>query len=128
MGSVRALGECIAFGQSVKSWSAFPDSAEALAYLKRHFKLVMLSNVDNESFAASNSRLVVTFDAIYTAQDIGSYKPDHVNFQCMIDSLKQMGIAKSEILHVAQSRFHDHQPANRMGLRSCWIDRQHGSN
>lgn len=117
--------ECLRHGQSLKEWSAFPDSAEALAYLKKHFKLVILSNVDNDSFAASNAKLGVTFDAIYTAQDIGSYKPDDRNFHYMIDRLAESGIDKSRILHTAQSLFHDHEPANRHGLKSCWIDRQH---
>jgi len=117
--------ECLRFGESLKNWSAFPDSVEALAYLKQHFKLAILSNVDNESFAASNATLSITFDAIYTAQDIGSYKPDDNNFNYMIDRLAAAGIAKSKILHTAQSLFHDHAPANRHGLNSCWIDRQH---
>ena len=89
--------------------------------------MIILSNVDNESFAASNARLAVTFDAIYTAQDIGSYKPDERNFEYMIEAVSQMGIEKSELLHVAQSLYHDHEPANRLGLKSCWIDRQHAT-
>jgi len=67
--------ECVTYGRSIKDWPAFPDTAEALRYLKQHFKLVILSNVDNESFSASNKKLGVEFDAIYTAEDIGSYKP-----------------------------------------------------
>ncbi|HEX2668027.1 MAG TPA: HAD family hydrolase, partial [Gammaproteobacteria bacterium] len=65
-----------AFGRSVGNWPAFPDSALALAYLKQHFKLVVLSNIDRESFSYSNAKLGVEFDYVYTAQDIGSYKPD----------------------------------------------------
>ncbi|MGH6874461.1 MAG: HAD family hydrolase, partial [Aestuariivirgaceae bacterium] len=65
--------ECKAYGKSVRRWPAFPDSADALRYLKQHYKLVILSNVDNKSFAHSNTKLKVAFDAIYTAQDIGSY-------------------------------------------------------
>ncbi len=117
--------ECLAYGNSVKDWPAFTDSAEALAYLKQHYKLVILSNVDNASFAHSNSRLQVEFDAIYTAQDIGSYKPSARNFDYMIDKLQGLGIAKSEILHTAESLFHDHAPANKAGLASCWIYRRH---
>jgi putative hydrolase of the HAD superfamily len=117
--------ECLRHGQSLKEWPAFTDSAESLAYLKKHYKLVILSNVDNDSFAASNTKLGVTFDAIYTAQDIGSYKPDDNNFRYMIDTLAQSGIDKAEILHTAQSLYHDHEPANRHGLKSCWIDRRH---
>ena len=67
--------ECVAYGQSVKNWPAFTDSAGALQYLKKHYKLVILSNVDNESFAASNERLQVDFDAVDTAKDSGAYKP-----------------------------------------------------
>ena len=69
-----------AFGQSVGDWQAFPDFAEALAYLKQHFRLVILSNVDRQSFAGSNRRLGVDFDHIFTAEEIGSYKPDRRNF------------------------------------------------
>ena len=117
--------ECVRYGQSVKEWPAFPDSAEALTYLKKHYKLVIISNVDNDSFAASNEKLGVTFDAIYTAQDIGNYKPHDTNFDYMINMLAQLGFDKSEILHTAESMFHDHQPANRHGLKSCWIYRRH---
>ena len=115
------------FGDSVPDWPAFPDSAEALAYLKHHYKLVILSNVDRASFAGSNVRLGVTFDAIYTAQDIGSYKPELSNFHYMLDRLAEIGIAKSDILHTAQSLFHDHAPARAVGLASAWIDRRYAT-
>ncbi|MGI9462920.1 MAG: haloacid dehalogenase type II [Aestuariivirgaceae bacterium] len=117
--------ECEAYGRSVENWPAFEDSIEALQYLKKHFKLVILSNVDNQSFAASNARLGVQFDAIYTAEDAGSYKPADANFDYMLDRLDALGIAKQDILHTAESMFHDHGPANRHGLRSCWIYRRH---
>lgn len=119
--------EPAAFGRSVRDWPAFPDSAEALAYLKGFYKLVILSNVDRASFAASAVRLGVSFDAVYTAEEIGSYKPDPRNFRHMISALAARGYRKGEILHVAQSLFHDHLPANREGLASAWIDRRHGS-
>ena len=115
------------FGAAVPDWPAFPDSVAALAYLKQHYKLVILSNVDRTGFAASNRRLQVDFDAIYTAQDIGSYKPDPRNFDYLIERLKDdLGLAKSQILHTAQSLFHDHVPAKRAGLACAWIDRRKG--
>jgi putative hydrolase of the HAD superfamily len=116
--------DCVAYGQSVKNWPAFPDSAGALRYLKRHYKLVILSNVDNLTFTASNKRLQVDFDAIYTAEDIGSYKPSPRNFEYMFKNLENLGIKKHEILHTAESMFHDHAPANKHGLASCWIFRR----
>lgn len=117
--------ECEQYGQSVKDWPAFVDSAESLQYLKQHYKLIILSNVDNRSFAASNAKLGVTFDAIYTAQDIGTYKPKDNNFEYMLRHLKTMGIEPSDILHTAESLFHDHVPGKRNGLANCWIYRRH---
>jgi 2-haloacid dehalogenase len=115
------------FGASVPDWPAFPDSAAALSYLKRHFKLVILSNVDRASFSTSNKKLGVTFDAVYTAEDIGSYKPDPRNFAYLIEHVEaDLGIRKSEILHTAQSLHHDHVPAERAGLARAWIDRRFG--
>ncbi|MGI9407449.1 MAG: haloacid dehalogenase type II [Hyphomicrobiaceae bacterium] len=116
---------CAAYGNSVEKWPAFPDSAEALAYLKQHYKLVILSNIDRASFAASNEKLGVTFDAIVTAEDVGSYKPATQNFDVMLRELSGMGIGKKDILHTAESLFHDHTPANKVGLASAWIHRRH---
>ena len=114
-----------AFGQSITAWPAFPDTAEALRSLKRYYKLVILSNVNRAGFAASNRKLGVTFDAIYTAEDIGSYKPDRGNFTYMLDHLKRdHGLEPRDILHTAQSLFHDHVPATDFGLAKAWIDRQ----
>jgi putative hydrolase of the HAD superfamily len=118
--------ECLAYGHSIKDWPAFRDTADALRYLKQHYRLVILSNVDNSNFAHSNRKLGVEFDAIYTAEDIGSYKPALRNFEYMLDKLKSLGIDKSQVLHTAESLFHDHGPANQMGLASCWIHRRYG--
>lgn len=114
------------FGGSIGAWPAFADTQDALVYLKRHFKLVILSNVDRQSFAATNQRLGVTFDAICTAQDIGSYKPDPKNFNYLIEHVAAMGYSKSQILHTAQSLYHDHAPAERLGIARCWINRRGG--
>src|SRR5262245_502614 len=78
------------FGFSVPDWPAFADSPSALRYLKQHYKLAILSNVDRDSFKETNQRLGVTFDAVYTAQDIGSYKPDLANFRFMLDRLAEL--------------------------------------
>jgi 2-haloacid dehalogenase len=114
-----------AFGSSVPEWPAFSDSADALAYLGERYRLVILSNIDRRSFAASNRRLGVTFDAVYTAEDIGAYKPDPENFDYLLRHLEEdFGIGPESILHVAQSLFHDHAPAKAAGLATAWIDRQ----
>jgi len=113
------------FGASVPHWPAFPDTADALRALKKQFKLVILSNVNRDGFAASNRKLGVTFDAIYTAQDVGSYKPTPANFDYMLDRLRtEHGVSPDQVLHTAQSLFHDHVPAKHAGLACAWIDRQ----
>ena len=114
-----------AFGQSVPLWPAFPDSANALRYLQSRYKLVILSNVNRDGFAASNKKLGVTFDAIYTAEDIGSYKPADANFDYLLANLESdLGLQPRDVLHTAQSLLHDHAPANRFGLANAFIDRQ----
>jgi 2-haloalkanoic acid dehalogenase type II len=118
--------ECTTFASSLKNWDPFPDTIAALKYLKTHYRLYILSNVDNESFSYTARKLGVQFDGIVTAEDIGSYKPSLRNFEYLFDRLRGQGIEKNRILHVAQSLVHDHLPANELGLASCWINRQHG--
>jgi 2-haloacid dehalogenase len=120
--------EANAFGMSIPDWPAFADSADALLYLKKHYKLIILSNVDDQSFRGSNARLKVEFDAVYTAEQIGSYKPNPKNFEYMLRRLEDdFGLKHTDVLHVAQSLYHDHGPANRFGLASAWIDRRHAA-
>lgn len=118
--------ESAEYGNSVKQWPAFVDSPQALQYLQQHYRLVILSNVDRDSFRASQARLGVEFDDVFTAQDIGSYKPNIRNFEYLIARLSEVGIRKHEILHTAESLFHDHVPANKIGLASAWIHRRAG--
>jgi 2-haloacid dehalogenase len=110
---------------SVPDWPAFPDSAEALASLARHYQLIILSNVHRDGFAASNRRLNGTFAAVITAEDVGGYKPGENHFRALDHTLRDLGIDRAELVHVAQSLYHDHVPARREGLHSVWINRRH---
>jgi 2-haloacid dehalogenase len=114
--------EVAAFGGSVVDWPAFPDSAAALARLATRFRLGVLTNCDDDLFAASNARLGVSFDWIVTAEQVGSYKPAEASFQALFE---RVDVPRERILHVAQSRFHDHAPAKRLGMTTVWIDRRH---
>ena len=107
-------------------WPAFPDSAEALERLARATSSIILSNVDRASFAGSNKRLGVTFTSILTAQDIGSYKPSAAQLRRAARPRHDGSASPTdELLHVAQSLFHDHVPAKAVGLPTVWIDRRH---
>ncbi|MDZ7910296.1 MAG: HAD-IA family hydrolase [Rhodococcus sp. (in: high G+C Gram-positive bacteria)] len=112
-------------GESVPEWPAFEDSADALSSLGKSHKLVILSNVHRDGFAGSNRRLGVRFDAIVTAEDVKAYKPADNHFDALDGVLESLGVARSRLLHVAQSLFHDHVPAKRHGIDSVWIDRRH---
>jgi 2-haloacid dehalogenase len=132
-GCLRALGEELgfetteaeqaAFGRSVTEWPAFADSPAALARLKERFKLGVITNCDDDLFAASNRRLGVEFDWIVTAEQARGYKPRTENFEF---AFERIDVPRERILHVAQSLFHDHVPAKALGMTSVWIDRRQG--
>jgi 2-haloacid dehalogenase len=111
------------FGGSVADWPAFPDSHDALSALARRFRLAVITNCDDDLFAASNRRLGVTLDWVITAQQVGSYKPSHRNFAF---AFERIGVPRERILHVAQSLFHDHVPAKQLGMTTVWVDRRQG--
>ncbi|MGD8699073.1 MAG: haloacid dehalogenase type II, partial [Gemmatimonadales bacterium] len=111
------------FSLSVKDWPPFPDSPEALAALQQKYRLVILSNIDDDSFQHSARRLGIDFDDVFTAQQIRSYKPSDSNFRYLLENA---GIPSNQILHVAQSLFHDITPAKRAGLATVWVNRRSG--
>jgi 2-haloacid dehalogenase len=113
--------EVAVFSGSVGDWPAFADSAEALAALKRRFRLGVITNCDDDLFALSNRRLGVEFDWVVTAQQARGYKPDPANFEF---ALARIDVPRERILHVAQSLFHDHVPAKALGMTTVWIDRR----
>ncbi|KAG8532577.1 uncharacterized protein KY384_002454 [Bacidia gigantensis] len=121
--------EIEAFGSQVKNWQAFPDTVEALHRLSKDYKLVVLSNVDNESFKDTLAGALkgVKFDAIYTAENIGSYKPDLNNFHYLFNHAKEdFGVEKEQVLHTGHGLKADHVAAKQLGLTSVWIERSGG--
>ena len=120
--------EAEGFGGTIGTWPAFEDTVKAVQDLSKHYKLIVLSNVDRASFSRTLSGPLsgVTFDAIYTAEDIGSYKPNLRNFQYLVDHANEsFGAKKEEILHVAQSIAHDHRTAKKAGFEpTVWIKRR----
>jgi 2-haloacid dehalogenase len=123
LGLEPTAAEVEAFGGSVADWPAFPDSAAALARLKERFRLGVITNCDDDLFAASNRKLGVEFDWVVTAEQVGAYKPAERNFHV---AFERLGLPRERILHVAQSLFHDHLTAKRLGLATVWIDRRAG--
>ena len=115
-----------AFGASVPDWPPFDDAKDALRRLADRFRLVIVSNVDRTSFRGSADRLGVGFDAVITAEDVGSYKPRDGHFAALFDQLARWGVPRQRLLHVAESLYHDHEPARRHGIDSVWIHRRAG--
>ncbi|MCC6785425.1 MAG: haloacid dehalogenase type II [Planctomycetes bacterium] len=114
------------FAASVGDWPPFPDTVAALQTLATRYALVVLSNVDRNSFARTAARLKAPFTRVCTAEEIGSYKPDLRNFRFMLEALARDGIASDRVLHVAQSLYHDHVPAKALGLATVHVDRRAG--
>jgi 2-haloacid dehalogenase len=116
------------FAASVGDWPPFLDTVESLRYLSRYYRLAILSNVDNASLTYTMTRLEVPFALTVTAEDVGAYKPNLAHFQTALARLASQGIARDEVLHVAQSKHHDIKPASDLGLACVWVDRRHGKN
>jgi 2-haloacid dehalogenase len=122
LGFILHRSEIESFSRSVEDWPPFHDSVEALHRLKKRYGLAVLSNVDNDLFAFSAQHLKTDFDWIITAEEVTSYKPSLNNFYYAIEKI---GIPKEKILHVAQSLYHDIAPAEKVGLKTVWINRRH---
>jgi 2-haloacid dehalogenase len=111
---VRSLPE------SLREWQPWPDTVTALRELRSRFRLAVVSNVDDDLFAATKPQLEVEFDQIITAQQAGAYKPSLKIFEL---ALSRVGVSAHRILHVGQSLYHDVIPAQLLGLATVWVNR-----
>ncbi|HEV8121170.1 MAG TPA: haloacid dehalogenase type II [Candidatus Polarisedimenticolia bacterium] len=123
LGLVLAGGERDALARSLPDWPAFADTVPALQALRRRTRLGIVSNIDDDLFAATARRLEVPFDAVVTAQQVGSYKPAPAHFHRV---LERLALPKEKVLHVAQSRYHDIAPARALGWSTVWVNRRGG--
>lgn len=110
---------------SAKIWNAFPDSAEALASLAKTHKLIAMTNAQRWAFEYFEKELGSPFFAAFTADDTGTEKPDPAFFEHVFDYVKTLGNSKDDILHVAQSQYHDIGISRSLGMTNCWIERRH---
>jgi 2-haloacid dehalogenase len=127
---VRGFGERLGFSpyddevnslpESLQGWLPFADTVRSLERLKTRFQLAVISNVDDDLFAASARRLQVKFDHVITAQQAGCYKPGMKIFNL---ALERIGIPPQHVLHCGQSIYHDVIPAQSLGISSVWVKR-----
>jgi 2-haloacid dehalogenase len=108
---------------SVGYWPPFDDTVESLKALHSKYKLAVVSNIDDDLFLKTARLLQVEFDYLVTARQVGAYKPDKRMFE---KAIERIGLPRQEILHVAQSLFHDVAPAKELGLTTVWINRRAG--
>jgi len=114
-------GEERALAESIARWPAFAETPGALRRLKQRFKVGVLSNIDDDLFSLTEPKLGVDLDLLVTAQSVRSYKPGSAHFETALDRL---GLSPREVLHVAESRYHDVAPAKSMGFRTVWVNRK----
>lgn len=112
-----------AFARKPHDWPAYPDSHQGLMRLQSRAKIGALSNIDEESLASSCAKLDFRFDIVVTAERVGAYKPDWPHFNTGIADIEALGIPTSRILHIGQSLRADITPANKLGLKSAWVNR-----
>ena len=115
--------EAAAFASSVPLWPPFPDSSEALRALAGRYRIAIVSNVDDDLFEGSAARLGVTFDEVVTAEQVGSYKPARAHFD---EVLERLSLPREQVVHCAQSLYHDIGPASALGFRCVWVNRRAG--
>ncbi len=106
--------------ESLPGWKPFSDTNPALERLKAAgYRLGILSNIDDDLLAGTLRRFTVAFDVLVTAEQVRSYKPAHAHF---IRARELAGTAGW--LHVAQSYFHDIEPACTLGIPVVWVNRK----
>lgn len=121
LGWTPAPADLDALADSVGSWPPFPDTVAALAKLGGRYELVILSNIDDALFAETAKHFTVDFADVVTAEQVGAYKPSRENFRA---ALGRLGVPGRQVLHVAQSLYHDHVPAKELGLATVWVNRR----
>jgi len=112
--------EARSLANSLASWQPWPDTVAALHQLKSRFRLAIVSNVDDDLFAATHPRLGVEFDEVITAQQAQAYKPSLKIFELALARIK---VPAHRVLHVGQSIYHDVTPAQALGLATVWVNR-----
>lgn len=106
--------------ESLSRWQPWPDTVAALQKLKTRFRLAILSNIDDDLFAATRPQLAVEFDEVITAQQAQAYKPSLKIFEL---ALSRIHAPAHRVLHVGQSIYHDVIPAQSLGLATVWVNR-----
>lgn len=125
LGVAINAGDAQRFAESLRIWKPFPDTVDALQRLAKRYKLAIISNIDDDLFADTQRLLKTSFEFVVTAQQVRSYKPSQKNFLEALKRAGQKGIKKEEILHAAESLYHDIGPANALGLTTAWVHRRY---
>ncbi len=123
LGFVPSARESDSLAESIRNWEPFSDTVTALKRLKAKFSLNVISNIDDDLFAYSSAKMDDSFEHVITAQQVGSYKPSHRNFEV---ALERIGLPRNQLLHCAESLYHDITPANALGIPNAWVYRRAG--
>lgn len=103
----------------------FPDSVEAMARLKARYKLIAMTNARRWAFEKYEKKLGMPFWASFTTDETGTEKPDPAFFHQVFVHVERDGGSKADILHTAQSQYHDIGVSRELGMTNAWIARRH---
>lgn len=118
--------EAVGFRDSIRSWPPFPDTVEALEELGTHYRLVAVTNADAWALGHMSAAMGDPFEERITCDEVGVNKPSPRVFEYVLEKLAPVGVEKKDVLHTAQSQYHDIVPASTMGFATMWIERRRG--
>jgi 2-haloacid dehalogenase len=121
LGFTASDADIRALPDSLANWRPFPDTVQALTRLGARYRLMIISNTDDDLFAATARHLNVRFADVITAQQAGAYKPSHKIFELAFD---RVGTPPERWLHAGQSAYHDVIPAKELGLVTALVYRR----
>lgn len=108
------------FADSIASWQPFPDTVQALRALKRHVRLGIISNIDDDILASTVQLLGVEFDLLMTAQQAQAYKPAPEPFR---RALERLDLPADKVAHAAFGFEYDITTASELGFHTILVRR-----
>ena len=98
----------------------FPDVPDAVARLRKRYKVAVLSNGDPDMLEAAKAHHGIAFDAVLSAAAANAFKPHAATYRKAAEIL---GVKVDQILFVANHAF-DCIGAKSAGMQAAFVDRR----
>jgi len=119
LGVMSNSGLEVLFARSLPSWPPFEETNACLTWFARHYRLAVISNIDDRLLSQTINQFDVQFDVLVTSEQTKSYKPNSAIFDRAVELI---GEHPSRIIHIAEGRS-EATPARALGMQSIWVNR-----